>query len=129
MRQISEEKYFTDGKIFVRGQMVAKGKGKKADYLLYYEPNILLAIVEVKDQKNEIDSGLQQALGYAKILDAPFVFSSNGNEFAFHDRTGTYDKVETKLNLDQFPSSDELPEKYREWKRLTPEAEKVTREH
>ncbi|MEX2579936.1 MAG: DEAD/DEAH box helicase family protein [Verrucomicrobiales bacterium] len=128
MRQISEEKYFTDGKIFVRGQMVSKGKGKKADYLLYYEPNILLAVVEAKDNHHEIDGGLQQALGYAEILDTPFVFSSNGDGFAFHDRTGTFPGVETRLALDEFPAPAELWQKYREWKGLTPEAEKVTRE-
>jgi len=128
MKQISEEKYFTDGKIFVRGKMVARGKGKKADYLLYYEPNILLAVVEAKDNSHEIDGGLQQALGYAEILDAPFVFSSNGDGFAFHDRTGTYPEKETTLALDSFPSPAELWQKYRQWKGLTPEAEKVTRE-
>ncbi len=92
MRQISEEKHFTDGKIFVRGQMVSRGEGKKADYLLFYEPNILLAVVEAKDNHHEIDGGLQQALGYAEILDAPFVLSSNGDGFAFHGRTATYER-------------------------------------
>ena len=109
---ISEEKYFTDGKMFVRGQMISRGKGKKADYLLFYEPNILLAVVEAKDKHHEIDSGLQQALGYAEILDAPFVLSSNGDEFVLHDRSGTYPRVETKLGMDEFPSPEKLWRKY-----------------
>jgi len=129
MKQVAEEKYFTDGKILVRGKMVAKGKGKKADYLLFYEPNILLAVVEAKDNDHEIDEGLQQALGYAEILDAPFVFSSNGDGFAFHDRTGTYARTETHLGLDQFPGPAELWAKYREWKGLSPEAEEVALQH
>lgn len=85
--QFLEEVSFTAGKIYVRGKMTARGKGKRADYILYYKPNIPIAIVEAKDNKHSVRAGIQQALDYAKILDIPCVFSSNGDGFLFHDRT------------------------------------------
>ena len=72
--QFLEEVSFTDGKIYVRGKLHARGKGKRADYILYYKPNIPIAIVEAKDNKHTIGAGLQQALEYAQILDIPCVF-------------------------------------------------------
>ena len=83
--QLLEEVSFTDGKIYVRGRMTARGTGKRADYILYYKPNIPIAIIEAKDNKHSVRSGIQQALDYAKILDIPCVFSSNGDGFLFHD--------------------------------------------
>ena len=83
--QLLEEVSFTDGKIYVRGKMTARGARKRADYILYYKPNIPIAIVEAKDNKHSVRAGMQQALDYAKILDIPFVFSSNGDGFLFHD--------------------------------------------
>jgi len=71
-----EEVSFTDGKIFVRGKLRARGKRKRADYILYYRSNPI-AIIEAKDNNQSIRSGIQQALDYAKILDIPCVFSSN----------------------------------------------------
>ena len=68
--------------------MVARGKSKFADYVLYYKPNIPIAIIEAKDNKHSVGDGMQQALDYAEILNIPFVFSSNGDGFVFHDRTG-----------------------------------------
>lgn len=81
---------FTDGKIIVRGKVVARGKRKRADYLLFYKPNLLIALIEAKDNNHSVGSGMQQALAYADTLDIPFVFSSNGDGFLFHDRTGTF---------------------------------------
>ena len=89
MTQVLEERFFTKGRIIVRGKTVQRGEAKKADYILYYKPNIPIAVVEAKDNNHTVGAGMQQALGYAETLDVPFVFSSNGDAFLFHDRTGT----------------------------------------
>ena len=86
--QVREEVSFTKGRIIVRGKLVTRGKAKRADYILYYKPNIPLALIEAKDGSNVVGAGMQQALEYAATLDIPFVFSSNGSGFVFHDRTG-----------------------------------------
>ena len=126
LTQLLEEVSFTDGKIYVRGKMTARGARKRADYILYYKPNIPIAIVEAKDNKHSVKAGIQQALDYAKILDIPCVFSSNGDGFIFHDRTATDGNVETKLDIDSFPTPEELWQKYKKYKGIeTPEAEKV----
>ena len=71
--QIREEVTFTQGRIIVRGKLVSRGKAKRADYILYYKPNIPIAIVEAKDNKQPVGSGMQQALEYGAMLDVPFV--------------------------------------------------------
>ena len=88
MSQLREEVTFTNGRITVRGKLVSRGKAKRADYILYYKPNIPIALIEAKDNRHAIGDGMQQALGYAETLNIPFVFSSNGDGFVFHDRTG-----------------------------------------
>ena len=88
MLQIREEVGFTKGRIIVRGKLVTRGKAKRADYVLYYKPNIPIAIIEAKDNNCSVGDGMQQALDYAVTLNIPFVFSSNGDGFVFHDRTG-----------------------------------------
>ena len=88
MGQIREEFAFTKGRITVRGKLVSRGKGKRADYVLYYKPNIPIALIEAKDTTHAIGDGMQQALDYAESLNIPFAFSSNGDGFVFHDRTG-----------------------------------------
>jgi integrase len=123
--QVREEVSFTKGRIIVRGKLVSRGKAKRADYILYYKPNIPIAIVEAKDNCHSVGDGMQQALEYAKTLNIPFVFTSNGDGFVFHDRTGTSAQMETNLSLSEFPSPEVLWEKYRAWKGLTPEAEKI----
>ncbi len=126
LTQLLEEVSFTDGKIYVRGKMTARGARKRADYILYYKPNIPIAIVEAKDNKHSVRAGIQQGLNYAKILDIPFVFSSNGDGFLFHDKTETSGSIETELDNDSFPSPQELWTKYKLYKGIeTPEAEKV----
>lgn len=114
--QIGREVYFTNGRIYVKGRVTTRGKRKFADYILYYKPNIPLAIIEAKDNNHTISSGMQQALDYADTLDIPFVFSSNGDGFSFHDRTVTDGVVERELTMDQFPSPEELWAKYRAYK-------------
>jgi Type I restriction enzyme R protein N terminus (HSDR_N) len=101
--QIREEVSFTKGRIIVRGKLVTRGRAKRADYILYYQPNIPLALIEAKDNNCCVGDGIQQGLEYAATLNIPFVFSSNGDGFVFHDRTGSSEK-ETSLTLDQFPS-------------------------
>lgn len=124
--QILEEVSFTDGKIYVRGKLTARGERKRADYVLYYKPNIPIAIIEAKDNKHSVRSGIQQALDYARILDIPCVFSSNGDGFMFHDRTAKDENIETELDLENFPSPEMLWEKYKQYKGIvTDAAEKI----
>lgn len=123
--QIREEVGFTKGRIIVRGKLVTRGKQKRADYILYYKPNIPIAIIEAKENTKPVGAGIQQALEYAEVLNIPFVFSSNGNGFVFHDRTAKEGAVETNLTLEQFPAPDVLWAKYCAWKGLTSESEKV----
>ena len=124
--QIREEVSFTDGKVIVRGKLVSRGKRKRADYILYYKNNIPLAIVEAKDSNHSVGAGMQQALEYAQMLDIPFVFSSNGDAFIFHDKTVDLGKKEIELPLDKFPSPQELWEKYKKYKQLEDvETEKI----
>ena len=125
MAQIREEVSFTKGRIIVRGKLVSRGKGKRADYILYYKPNIPIALIEAKDNTHAIGDGMQQGLDYAETLHIPFVFSSNGDGFIFHDRTGASAEPETTLGLDAFPLPGELWEHYRAWKALTPESESI----
>ena len=125
MLQVREEVSFTNGRIIVRGKLVTRGKAKRADYILYYKPNIPIAIIEAKDNNHSVGDGIQQALGYATSLNIPFVFSSNGDGFLFHDRTGAGPEKESTLSLDQFPSPEQLWARYRIWKGLTPDEEKI----
>lgn len=122
LTQLFEEVSFTDGKIYVRGKMTARGNQKRADYILYYKPNIPIAIIEAKDNKHSVRAGIQQALDYAQILDIPCVFSSNGDGFLFHDRSATDGNIETEIGIDDFPTPQELWEKYKKYKGITTEA-------
>jgi type I restriction enzyme R subunit len=122
--QIRREVGFTKGRIIVRGKLVTRGKARRADYVLYYQ-HIPIALIEAKDNHHAVGDGMQQALDYAATLDVPFVFSSNGDGFVFHDRTGMSTALETTLSLDQFPSPATLWAQYRAWKRLAPEQEKL----
>ena len=125
MLQIREEVGFTKGRIIVRGKLVSRGRAKRADYVLYYKPNIPLALIEAKDNTHSVGDGMQQGLDYAASLDIPFVFSSNGDGFVFHDRTGRSAPVEVNLGLDAFPSPVDLWARYRVWKGLDSEAEQI----
>lgn len=119
-KQIRMNVYFTDGRIIVAGKTVKRGRRNFADYILEYKPNVPLAVIEAKDNNHSIGDGMQQGLEYAEKLDLPFVFSSNGDGFIFHDReTGK----ETKLTLDNFPSQKELWEKYKKYKEITEKIE------
>jgi type I restriction enzyme R subunit len=106
--QVREEVYFTKGRVIVRGKSVTRGQARKADYILYYKPNIPIAVVEAKDNTQAMGAGMQQALSYAEALDIPFVYSSNGDGFLEHDRTVTKGPSERELALHEFPTPEEL---------------------
>jgi len=130
--QFREEVNLTDGRVVVRGKLAAriknpdaKGGPKRADFVLYARPNIPIAVVEAKQAKFSVGHGMQQALAYAEMLDAPFALSSNGDGFLLHDRTGLTQPIERELLLTDFPSSDDLWPLYQEWKGLAEAAVKL----
>jgi type I restriction enzyme R subunit len=126
--QIREQVTFTDGRILVKGNAVKRGKRKRADIILYYKPNIPVAIIEAKDNKHSVGAGMQQSLGYAHALeysydlDIPVVYSSNGDAFLEHDRT-TETNPERTIAMDDFPSPAELWAKYKTYKGIETEEE------
>ena len=126
-KQVREEVGFTDGRIYVKGNLSVRGKRKRADYILYYKPNIPVAVIEAKDNTHSVMAGIQQGLDYATILDIPMVFSSNGDGFYEHDRTASSGNVERELALHEFPSPDQLWQRYKQYKGIeTPEAERIS---
>ncbi len=110
--QVREEVTFTAGRIIVRGKTVTRGKPKRADYVLYYKPNIPIAVIEAKDNNHSVGDGMQQAIDYGRALDVPFVYSSNGDAFLEHDRTVESGPLERELFMDSFPSPTELWNRY-----------------
>jgi type I restriction enzyme R subunit len=123
--QIREEVSFTDGRIYVRGSLHTRGAQKRVDYILYYKPNIPLAIIEAKDNTHTVGAGMQQALGYAKPLEVLFVFSSNGDGYLFHDKTVASGPIEKEIPLHNFPSPKYLWKKYKAFKGISDEIESV----
>ncbi len=119
--QIREEVSFTDGRIYVKGNLTTRGKRKRADYILYYRPNIPIAIIEAKDNKHSVNDGIQQGLDYARILDIPTVYSSNGDAFYEHDRTCSDGNIERELTLDNFPPPQTLWQRYKKYKGIQTE--------
>lgn len=110
IKKITMETNITDGKINLKGNFITREKPKRADYVLYLNPNNPIAIVEAKDNKHSISHGLQQAMAYASMLDIPFAYSSNGDGFFEHDfLTGK----ERELDLDKFPTEEELYCRYK----------------
>ena len=126
--QIREEVAFTAGRIKVRGRLVARGKPKRADYILYYKPNIPLAVVEAKDNNHQVGDGMQQALDYSATLDIPFVYSTNGDAFLEHDRIRSTGTIERELALEQFPSPVELWRRYLHARNISEQEEPVISE-
>jgi type I restriction enzyme R subunit len=124
--QIREEVKLTDGRVMVRGQLAsrmknpeAKGGPKWADYVLYTPSKIPIAVIEAKKNIYSVGTGMQQALNYAEMLDIPFAFSSNGDGFLFHDRTGFTQPAEQHLSLDEFPGFISLWALYQQWKGIS----------
>lgn len=118
LHQVREEVTLTRGRVIVRGRLVSRAAAKRADYVLYLKPNLPLAVIEAKDNTYAVGAGLQQGLAYAEMLDVPFAYSSNGDGFLEHDRTGGAGggPVERELPLDAFPSPAELWARYRAWR-------------
>lgn len=120
--KITMETQVTDGKINLKGNFVFREKPKRADYILYLNANNPIAIIEAKDNKHSISHGLQQAMTYARMLDLPFAYSSNGDGFAEHDfLTGK----ERQLKMDEFPTEVELVSRFKEESGMTPTQEAV----
>lgn len=124
-KQIRSEVYFTAGRVIVRGNMSTRKKGEKADYILYYNSSKPIAVVEAKKNTLSVGAGMQQAMNYAKILDIPFAYSTNGKAFLEHDfLTGK----EREISMDEFPSPEELWNRYKIGKNLTLDEEKIINE-
>lgn len=121
--QVREEVSFTSGRIIVRGKTIKRGESKRADYILFYKPNIPIAVIEAKDNNHSIGDGIQQALNYGEMLNVPFVYSSNGDAFIEHDMTKNDGDVEIEIPLDNFPSPDKLWRRYCSWKGIPQENE------
>nr|MBP7901118.1 type I restriction enzyme HsdR N-terminal domain-containing protein [Gammaproteobacteria bacterium] len=128
--QVREEFSLTKGRIIVRGKLHTRAKHKRADYVLFYKANVPLAIVEAKDNTHSIGDGMQQALSYADMLQVPFVFSSNGDGFLFHNKLAPNGIIETELSLDAFLSPETLWQWWSESKGLTePQQALVTQDY
>jgi len=123
--QVREELSFTNGRIIVRGRLHTRGSRRRADYVLFHQKNQPLAVIEAKDNKHSLGDGMQQAQAYGEALDVPFMFSSNGDGFLFHDRTGLSGATEQTLSLDQFPGPDTLWHWYCQWKGLDGHAQQT----
>jgi len=111
MTQIRQEVKLRDGKVIVRGQLGVRKTVKSADIVLYHKPNMPLAVIEAKANKHEIGKGMQQGLDYARLLEVPFIFASNGDGFIFHDKTNPL-QLETRIELSDFPTPAQLWQKY-----------------
>lgn len=119
MTQIRQEVKLRDGKVIVRGMAAARRTVKSADIVLYHKPSIPLAVIEAKANKHEIGKGMQQGLDYAKLLDVPFIFASNGDGFVFHDKTNS-SQLESEITLEDFPTPAQLWDKYCTYKGYQP---------
>lgn len=121
MKNMREEFYFTDGRIIIAGNQHSTAEGKKADYLLFHN-NMPIAVIEAKDNKHAVGSGIQQAIDYALILDLKFAYSCNGDAFLEHDFTTG---KERELGMDEFPTEVDLYNRYLSFKNYTPEEQKI----
>ena len=119
--QIRQEVKLRDGKVIVRGNMGVRKTVKSADVVLYHKPNMPLAVIEAKANKHGIAKGVQQGLDYARLLDVPFVFASNGDGFIFHDKTAPANggQLESQISLEDFPTPQQLWDKFRAYKGYT----------
>ncbi len=129
--QIRREVTLTPGPVVVRGNISSRNKKKKkfADYVLSWEPSVPVAVVEAKDNNVGVSHGIQQALGYAELLEVPSAFSSNGDAFAGHNKVpNAGEDIETEFPLDQFPPPTELWRRYKEFRGIADEDESLVLE-
>lgn len=127
-RQIREEYTLTADRITTKGragQNRIPNTGKRADIVLFYKPNLPVAVIEVKANNHAVGAGMQQALAYAELLGIPLAYSTNGDAFLEHDRSGTSKKLERELPLDGFPTPDELWRRYCAFRKISPAEEPV----
>ncbi|BAU15212.1 hypothetical protein LEP3755_57690 [Leptolyngbya sp. NIES-3755] len=132
LTQVREEFALTQGRIVVRGKLHTRAQNKRADYVLFYKPNIPIAIIEAKDNTHTLGDGMQQGLGYAEMLQVPFVFSSNGDGFLFHNKIATdgtnttcSGACERELSLNEFPSPEQLWQEWAKHQGLTEQQESL----
>ena len=119
LRQIRREVALTPGPVIVRGNMSSRNKKKRkfADYVLYQELGVPIAVIEAKDNKHTVSQSMQQALAYAEILQVPSVFSSNGDAFASHNKTALDgEEIETQFPLESFPPPDDIWKRYKSYR-------------
>jgi type I restriction enzyme R subunit len=128
MTQVFHEFGLRAGRISVRGKKAHRDASTilKADYALFFKPNIPIAVVEAKDNNKPMGSGMAQAINYAELLGVPFSFSSNGDGFVFRDATLADGVLERNITLEEFPSPQDLWERYCAWKGWTPAVRRVT---
>ena len=127
MEQIFAQYPLRAGRVVVRGNKAYRDESTvlRADYALFYKPNIPLAIVEAKKSRLSMSAGMQQAIAYAQLLDVPFSFSSNGDGLVFRDATLATGVLEQNLTLEEFPSPQELWRRYCAWKGWSAEESRV----
>ena len=118
--QMREEYKITNGRIIARRKVCKREAPLKADYVLFYKPNKPIAVIEAKDNNHIMADGMQQALQYADMMDVPFVFSSNGDGFVFHNKFITEGAAEINLSLNEFPSPETLWKMYHEQNHISP---------
>jgi type I restriction enzyme R subunit len=123
--RIREEYPLTKGRVLVRGKLTSRGTPRRADYVLFHQSNFPIAVIEAKDNTHRVGDGMQQALAYTEMLDVPFAYSTNGDRFLEHDATRTDGKIERELPLDQFPTPEDLWQRYCRWKGITPSEEAI----
>lgn len=126
--QIREEFNLTNGRIIVRGQLHTRAKNKRADYVLFFKPGIPIAIIEAKDNNHSLGDGMQQGLNYGDMINVPFVFSSNGDGFLFHNSIAKDGKVEKEITLEEFPSPESLWKMWCDHKEISPIQETIIAE-
>ena len=125
IKQIRWEVTLTPGPVIVRGNVSSRNKKKRkfADYVLSWVPGVPVAIVEAKDNNHTVSHGIQQALGYAEILEVPSAFSSNGDAFASHNKApAPVEDIETEFPLTSFPPPEELWKRYKTFRGIKDEA-------
>ena len=128
LTQIRREVTLTPGPVIVRGNLSARNQKKKkfADYVLSWEPGVPIAVVEAKDNNHTVSHGLQQALGYAEILDVPSAYSSNGDAFASHNKRPTDgEDIETEFALTDFPAPQDLWDRYKAYRGIEEDEEEL----
>ena len=131
MKQIRREVTLAPGPVIVRGNISSRNKKKKkfADYVLSWEPGVPIAVIEAKDNNHIVSHGIQQALGYAEILEVPSAFSSNGDAFASHNKAPAVgEAIETEFPLQSFPSPQELWKRYKKFRKIADKAEALVTE-